>query len=682
MSGEVDAGVLRRHFVAIATSDYDDPAYEPLAVGDEVRRMTDWLVDDTLAERRFATAMTQLATNPTYDQIRTAFVNAEQPWNERDAAVVFLTGHGETGDDTHWTVLKETTRAWHAGASLRTGELVGWLRRPGGVKHLMLIIDTCFAGKVATDLVRLDESLPETWLIIPSARKGDKARVLALSEAIGRAVAYLQGREGAKYGTNKRHFRVGDFLDTVREKLRDISPDQEVDPIYRGQYEAEHVCLPNPHYTQPDTVTTTAARHDLALPRQDLERHWRPRALGAGDSDASTTTGWLFTGRADLMRELIATARGAYDANSRVTLVTGGAGSGKSAVLARLVTLSDPDFLAAWPEEVAAIPVDLRPDPEHGIDIAVVASGKYAHDVIGQLSAAVGAEAPADGLLESRIQALAAAITAMPDPPTVVVDALDESPDPTGIARALATVASKTTLRLLVGVRSPNESSQQDATAGVGSDDRRDSLADTVERILSARRVRVDEDPWWDQDDLRAYAVSILRHTPGSPYAAPDQTGRAEELGTAIAQRIGRSFLVARLAAQNLTSRADIVDPADQTWLDTLADDVVGVFRDDLHQGFDDVEDRRRAVELLRAVAFSYGRGLPWAQIWPTVANAIADEHGKYGDRDIAWLLNSRLGGYLVTDVEDDVTVYRLFHQALRDTLRTDWQRLLGSERK
>ena len=75
-------------------------------------------------------------------------------------------------------------------------------------------------------------------------------------------------------------------------------------------------------------------------------------------------------------------------------------------------------------------------------------------------------------------------------------------------------------------------------------------------------------------------------------------------------------------------------------------------------------------VHLLRAVAFAYGRGLPWAQIWPLVANAVADRPGTYGDNDIVELLASRIGGYLVTDQEDGVTVYRLFHDALRTTLR------------
>ena len=76
-------------------------------------------------------------------------------------------------------------------------------------------------------------------------------------------------------------------------------------------------------------------------------------------------------------------------------------------------------------------------------------------------------------------------------------------------------------------------------------------------------------------------------------------------------------------------------------------------------------------------MAFAYGRGLPWGGIWPLVANGVADRHGKFGDADIAALLASPISAYLITDQEDDVTVYRLFHDALRGTLREHWRDLL-----
>jgi hypothetical protein len=97
-----------------------------------------------------------------------------------------------------------------------------------------------------------------------------------------------------------------------------------------------------------------------------------------------------------------------------------------------------------------------------------------------------------------------------------------------------------------------------------------------------------------------------------------------------------------------------------------------------LHTTLPEPADRQRAIHLLRAVAFACGRGLPWRQIWPRVANAVADDPDHtYGDRDIAWLLHSRLGAYLVTDHEDGITVYRLFHDVLRTTLREQADALL-----
>jgi hypothetical protein len=102
------------------------------------------------------------------------------------------------------------------------------------------------------------------------------------------------------------------------------------------------------------------------------------------------------------------------------------------------------------------------------------------------------------------------------------------------------------------------------------------------------------------------------------------------------------------------------------------------VFRQDLHVSLPAEEDRRRAVILLRAVAFARGAGLPWRGIWPLVAHAVDDDNTRYyGDSDIAWLLNSRIGAYLVTDVADDITVYRLFDDLLRTTLRERWRELL-----
>jgi hypothetical protein len=363
------------------------------------------------------------------------------------------------------------------------------------------------------------------------------------------------------------------------------------------------------------------------------------------------------------------------------TLITGGAGCGKSAALARVVTLSDPQFLAAYEDEVADIPDDLRPK-EGAIDVAVVASQKWPHEILGQLSEALTVPHPtiigwAAGSLDDGVSAWTDWLATRQTPVTIVLDALDEAHNPRAVVDLLARLTrgmNANKVRLLVGVRSAG--GPEDAYAKAEGGYNR-PLADDAVIKLDARRLRVDDDPWWHQDDIRAYSASILSNTAGSPYAATRHQDVADRIARAIERRTGRSFLIARMTATSLAARSEALDPADEKWLAAIDAGVVGVFRDDLWQTFPYDQSRREdAVTLLRAVAYAYGRGLPWGNIWPAVANAIADRT-RYGDRDIVDLLDSRMNAYLVSDREDGVTVYRLFHDMLRTTLRDDWEQLL-----
>jgi hypothetical protein len=327
------------------------------------------------------------------------------------------------------------------------------------------------------------------------------------------------------------------------------------------------------------------------------------------------------------------------------------------------------------------------------VDVAVLATGKYPHEVIDQISAALGtgpaaadraggsqtsAESVAEGGagdVRGRVEACRAVLDARAAAgrgTVLVLDSLDEAPDPIGVARTVAGLVEGHGVMLITGLRSP--SGPGDPLVGFGPEG---SLADRVARLTRARCVPADADPWWQPQDLRDYAASFLIHTRGSPYQDPDQHRRARELAERIGQRVGRSFLIARLAANALTQRQDVVDPDDETWLATLDEDVVTAFRADLQRLYDDPDERLAVVELLRAVAFAYGRGLPWGDVWPAVANAVADRNYKFGDRDIAALLASPTSAYLATGVEDDTTVYSLFHDALRGTLRERWRDLL-----
>ncbi len=680
----VDAEILRRHFVAIATCEYDDTGLKPLpGAVDEVAALSKWLCDETLGARRFAVQYPQLARNPTKQQIRDALEDPEptRRWRRTDAAVLFVSGHGIDNGNAHFIMLKDSDTSRPLATAVKTADVVGWLTETK-IDHLLVIMDMCYAGQAAIDTVRLSVQFPDTWLVLATATK-EPARTGVLTSAVRQFLDKLNSPDGTGQQFNHGpYLRVDDFLGEIQVSLKAAS--QRLAILQQGlpDLKGTSFCLPNPLYRAEDDVPVTASRRDLALLAADLDAHWGPRARGVTDT---SDPGWLFTGRVQLMRHLIQATTG----KPGTLLVTGRAGSGKSAALARLVTLSDPGFVDRYAQRVEAISDDLKP-AIGAVDVAVLATGKTAAEVMAQICRALGA-LPAGGSapnLEDGKNAWRQWIQARDEPVTIVLDALDEASHPgevlTGVLQELQpSDPAERRVRLLVGVRSPGGTGQPSAAGATAAKQR--PLADLAEGVLTpAERLRVDEAPWWNRGDVVDYVVSLLLAPAGSPYRTGNSTG-AKVIGEVLADAAGTSYLVARIAAAALAQRTEVIDPDDPGWRTAINDGVLGVFRDDLHKTLPDPDDRERAVHLLRAVAFAYGRGLPWRTIWPLVANAVADDPARYqagearsyGDYDIAWLLGNRIGAYLVTDQEDDITVYRLFHDDLRTTLRERWLDLL-----
>ncbi|WP_432176181.1 hypothetical protein [Streptomyces sp. Tue6028] len=668
MSGqEADADVLGRQFLAIATGQYDSPVWGNLPVEDEVAALRAWLCAAELDDRRF-TDTRALASNPGRDRIRT--VLEDVPWRASEAAVVFITGHGEYADGAHWIVLKSTVPGqWHRTA-IRTADVIGWLK-DSGTEHLLLIIDLCYAGRVTAQIAVFDDDIPPTWLVLPSAAKGQEAVPGALTGAVSKVLADLTSPRGERFGRHNRLLSVETFLEALQEEL---GAGQRLIPLPGSLLRGPHPCLPNPHYRPEEQASLAGALRDLALPQADVDAHWGPRSRGvAQDGDP----GWFFTGRAQVMRDLIAAVLREHE----TVMLTGGAGTGKSAVLARLVTLSDPTFLAGHREHIDRIPGDLRPPPGM-VDVAVLATGKTASEIAEQISSALGIGTRlrfgADPHLKEWTRRWQEWLIRRRTPVTLVIDAIEEADDPGALIRHLLTklhVGRGTQLRLLLGVRSPGRSERR-----LSASSHRDvSLADRIEKELNARRIRVDEEPWFDQEDLAAYASQILTETPGSPYAR--SADQAAATAKALAAHAKRSFLVTRIAAASLARDTRQVAPDDTEWLSAVDNGVRGVFSADLHQLLRDPDERLRGIHLLRALAFARGNGLPWNRLWPAVADCLAgDPEITFGDSDIAGLLASPLGGYLTVDVADDTTVYRLFHDSLRTTLRSYWRELWSAE--
>ncbi|MCM1974538.1 ATP-binding protein [Streptomyces sp. G1] len=432
-----------------------------------------------------------------------------------------------------------------------------------------------------------------------------------------------------------------------------------------------------------------------------LDEFWLERASGRAAAD---DPGWYFSGRAAPMSRMTRFLR----ATEGVLVVTGAAGSGKSALLARLVTLSDPGFVAdpRYAAMVAGIPAELRPDPGT-VDVAVLARNKSARVIIEDLGAGLG-HSPAPTLTrahghgpgtEPPLQALLRRVlersTAAAGPVTVVIDALDAADDPLAVFNDVVLPLARLRgpdgvrlVRLLLGIRSSPEPAEPTYPAGADLlDERADHLLLRLTEALHDEglvpgTLRTDGPDC--AADIAAYAATLLLATPGSPYhGAPEA---AAEAAGVIADAVAPSFLDARIAADQLRradTRQDLTEPG---WLGSLADGTTGLLREDI-----------RAVSLatgvpadllvaaLRATAFAPGAGLPWAEVWPAVTTAlVAAEYGAgyvgtyTADHAIRTLRASRLTGYLATDEEDARTVYRPVHQRLTDLLLADPSWLLA----
>ncbi|WP_340374867.1 ATP-binding protein [Streptomyces sp. SS7] len=620
MTGDADEAVLRRHFVAIATADYDDPRWQPqkLPVDDEVRVMRDWLCARTLGRRRFTPLHPHLADNPTLTDISRALQNPEPHarWREADAAVVYITGHGTVADETHWSVLRRTMKGSHEGTAQRTGQLIAWLAE-SGIEHLLVIVDECYAEKLSADLVQQESTLPPGWLILPSAARHEEADSRALTTAISEFLKDVVARPYAYKPGPLLH--VEEFVLGVQSRLG-----RRLHPLGSHRY-GPHPCLPHPAYSD--------------LP---------------GDEDDEEDEEDAF-GRRALMHRLIQAAAGPPQA----LVVTGCAGSGKSAALAQLTAHGG----------------------SYQVDAFVDAAGLSGTEVMARIFAALAIPAPGrpggSPSPQEWLEAWADWRDSASEPVTVVVDAPDEAADPDRLLQDLLgrlepPHTRHRRLRLIVGMRSPSGAETADSEPAAHT------LADRTEALLHAERVRLDEPPYLRREDIAACVRAILLGDENSPY--DEQEFQADQVALAVADAAGPSYLMARAAAGNLAARDRAVDPLDQEWRAVLTEGFVGIFQDDLLRIFPDRGDRLVAVELLRAVAYAYGRGMPRQGIWPVVANALSSRSPShpYGDEEIAWLLASRAGAYLTTDQEDGVTLYRLFHDTLREVITGHWRDLVG----
>jgi WD40 repeat protein len=370
--------------------------------------------------------------------------------------------------------------------------------------------------------------------------------------------------------------------------------------------------------------------------------HFTRRARG---QRSAARGGDLFRGRAAALDRI----RGwltAAEATGQPLVLTGQPGAGKSAVLARAA---------------------LNVEAEHaGTGLAFHARAATIGDFLAALAGLTGVDTPASA--DELVTSLADMAGQSPVP--VVVDALDEAAsdrDRRQITEALAELAVLPGLRVAVATR----------TLAVGDPFAPGGLLPSlgVTAPDDDNLIDLDSDTYFDLEGLRQSAAVLLAQDgmdrPGPPGAAWAQYRAVHEvcdrLAAVIAERAGRNFLVAAMAAVPLSTARTMTDPAakgfDPAGIPSGVGDALSKYLGQLPE-----QRQQRDSELLTALAYARGAGLD-DPAWLAFAAALG-----YGASvaDLDALRRSPAADYLLQTTATERgarPVTRLFHQALTDEL-------------
>ncbi|MEV5607203.1 trypsin-like peptidase domain-containing protein [Streptomyces sp. NPDC052225] len=374
-------------------------------------------------------------------------------------------------------------------------------------------------------------------------------------------------------------------------------------------------------------------------------RHWRPRARGVS---TDTEQGFRFRGRTAVLREITASITAATP-RRQVLVVTGAPGSGKSAVLSRVVTTADPGIAASLPPDDVALRA-----PEGSVACAVHAKDKTALEIAQEIARAASVPPP-----DQVVDLLPALREALRDRAgqgfTLVVDALDEAASPAEarsvvrhVVVPLAETCADVGARLVVGAR------------------KRDAAGDLLGAFgPSARVLDLDAPELSDRSDLVAYALATLQlrgdERAGNPYL--DETVALPVAGR-IAEIADGSFLVAGLVARaHGMHDAQAVDPDTVSFPVTVETSLREYLRRlPLIGGLS-------AENLLVPLAYSEHPGLT-APLWRAALHALFGAAPAEGEL-LAFARTSAANFLVETDGSEGRGItFRLFHQALNEALR------------
>jgi hypothetical protein len=213
-------------------------------------------------------------------------------------------------------------------------------------------------------------------------------------------------------------------------------------PVPRGRELAGGVNAPQNVYLE--------LREFLSQLPVDQRSHFVPKAQGSEQGELA----WYFTGRT---AERAAISTWLRERDTGMLVVTGRAGSGKSALLGNILVQSNPKLgdLLARARQLEPAPPHGRP-PANCFDAVLHLTGATIGDLVDRIAEAASLTSPqrspeSDGQVRWLLDELAR----RKRPFTLLVDALDEAQQPRTLAASvLRPLAARANVRVIVGTRS------------------------------------------------------------------------------------------------------------------------------------------------------------------------------------------------------------------------------------
>ncbi|MDX3702281.1 tetratricopeptide repeat protein, partial [Streptomyces europaeiscabiei] len=600
-------------------------------------------VDDVLALRQVLGDFLsgEPLINPAESELRDFLKALKRSMPDGGPLVVVWSGHGFSS--AGGLRLPVTDSGADADDGFAVSDVVGPCAL-SGANQVLFVFDTCFsgeaipAGDLATQIMRQTQPSGQVWvgvmsscLSVETARDGLFGKLLRKILADGPDAPELRVR----WSPHNEYVRGDDLCDAVLKEWG--SGIQSPDYQSRG---SAWWMVPNPLYRP-------------GAPEQVVE-HLLLAARGGASVDERS---W-FTGRTGQVNQVVGWVHGRRPG---LHVVTGSAGTGKSAIVGRVVSLSNPEERRRLLDEGRASSHVLP--RERSVHAHVHARGLTA-DLAADLLAGQLVQRNVLRPQEMRRNAselvgqVQRAVEDGAEPPVVVVDGLDE-------ARGEAfTIADELLTRLAphaVVIVSTRERQRGDS---------RPSLVTT----LAPEGADMDlDDPAVEQQG-RADLAEYVRLRLEAVDPRMDAAVVAAHLAGAVKAGAQQNFLLARLVTDQLTAAP--LDTTAAGWQDKVSGSIEDAIDTDLAnvapaphgQAVRGLPSTDLARTVLRALTWGYGAGFPEDE-WLCVANAQMLDGTEVTREDLTWVLD-QLGRHIVQDGEAGVAVYRMAHQSLADHLR------------